>query len=103
MEFNKEFEEHLISAIKEAVNDSAPDLLSDMVHDNPDWWANELVSVFESTIKKALKEEKLVKEIIEKIMTEYIDELDVTQLAEEIIETKIKDTILDKITVEVKK
>lgn len=100
---SKEFEETLIEAIKEAVTDSAPDLFSDMVHDNPTWWADELVSVFESTVKKALKEEKLVKEIIERIMSEYIDGLDVTQLAEEIIEAKIKDTILDKITVEVKK
>ena len=101
--FSEEFEKTLIEAIKEAVDDTAIDLLGDMVKDNPDWWSEKLKDVFESTIKKALKDERLIRQIIQDILGDYLSDIDLRSLASEIIEEKIKDSILDKITVEVKK
>lgn len=100
---SKEFEETLIEAIKEAVDDSAVDLFSDMVQDDPEWWSSKLVEIFTDTVKKALKDERLVTQILREILGEYISDIDLSAIASEIIEEKIKDSLLDKITVEVKK
>lgn len=101
--FSEEFEKTLIEAIKEAVDDSAVELFSDMTRDNPDWWSEKLVKVFTDTVKKALKDEELVTNILREIFVEFINDIDLEALASEIIEEKIKSSILDKITVEVKK
>jgi len=101
--FSKEFEETLIEAIKEAVDDSAVDLFSDMVKDDPEWWSSKLVEVFTDTVKKALKDERLVTQILREILGEYLSDIDLNVMASEVIEEKIKDSLLDKITVEVKK
>ena len=100
--FNEEFEKTLIEAIKEAVDDSAVELFSDMTRDNPDWWSEKLVKVFTDTVKKALKDEELVTNILREIFVEFINDIDLEVMASEIIEEKIKSSILNKITVEVK-
>lgn len=100
---SKEFEETLIEAIKEAVDDSALDLFSDMVKDNPEWWSSKLVDVFTDTVKKALKDERLVTQILREILGEYMSDIDLSVMASEIIEEKIKDSLLDKLIVEIKK
>lgn len=101
--FSEEFEKTLIDAIKEAVDDCSIDLLSDMVEDNPDWWSEKIRKFCEDTIMKAIKDERLVKQIIQDILGDYLSDIDLEVLASEIIEDKIKSSILDKITVEVKK
>lgn len=101
--FSEEFEEHLKEALKEAVRDCAPDLLSDMVRDNPDWWSRALGEVYEETIKKALKDDKLIKAIMYEIVGVYLYDVDLQKVASEIIEEKLKSSVLDKITVEVKR
>lgn len=101
--FNKDFEETLIKAIKEALDDCAIDLLSDMVKDNPDWWSEKIRKFCEDTLMKALKDEGLVNQIIQDILADYISAIDLEEMASEIIEEKIKSSILDKVTVEVKK
>lgn len=101
--FSEEFEKILIEAIKEAVSDCSLDLLSDMVKDNPEWWSETIRKFCEDTIKKALKDERLIKQIIQDILGDYLSDIDLEVMASEIIEEKIKDSILDKITVEVKK
>ena len=101
--FSEEFEKTLIEAIKEAVNDSSLDLLCDMVKDNPDWWSETIRKFCEDTIKKALKDDRLIRQIIQDILGDYLSDIDLEVMASEIIEEKIKDSILDKITVEVKK
>jgi len=101
--FSEDFEKTLIEAIKEAVDDCSIDLLSDMVKDNPDWWAGEIKEVFTDTIKKALKDAELIKAVVSEMLAEYLSEIDLQIMASEIIEEKIKDSILDKISVEVKK
>lgn len=103
MEFSKDFEETLIKAIKEALDGCSIDLLSDMVRDNPEWWSETIRKFCEDTIKKALKDDKLIKQIIQDILGDYLSDIDLEVMASEIIEEKIKDSILDKITVEVKK
>jgi len=101
--FNEEFEKTLIEAVKEAVNDSSLDLLSDMVRDNPDWWSETIRNFCEDTIKKALKDDRLIKQIVQDILGDYLSDIDLEVMASEILEEKIKDSILDKITVEIKK
>lgn len=101
--FSEEFEKTLIEAIKEAVDDSAVELFSDITRDNPDWWSEKLVKVFTDTVKKALKDEELVTNILREIFVEFINDIDLEAMASEIIEEKIKSSILNKITVEVKK
>lgn len=101
--FSEEFEKTLIEAIKEAVDDSAVELFSDMTRDNPDWWSEKLVKVFTDTVKKALKDEELVTNILREIFVEFINDIDLEAMASEIVEEKIKSSILNKITVEVKK
>ena len=101
--FSEEFEKTLIEAIKGAVDDSAIDLLSDMVKDNPEWWSETIRKFCEDTIKKALKDDRLIKQIIQDILGDYLSDIDLEVMASELIEEKIKDSILDKITVEVKK
>ena len=103
MEFSKDFEKTLIQAIKEALDDCAIDLLSDMVRDNPEWWSETIRKFCEDTIKKALQDERLIKQIIQDILGEYLSDIDLEVMASKIIEEKIKSSILDKITVEVKK
>lgn len=100
--FSEEFEKTLIEAIKEAVDDSALDLLNDMVKDNPEWWSETIRKFCEDTIKKALKDDKLIKQIIQDILGDFLSDIDLEVMASEIIEEKIKDSILNKITVEVK-
>lgn len=100
--FSEEFEKTLIEAIKEAVDDSALDLLNDMVKDNPEWWSETIRKFCEDTIKKALKDDKLIRQIIQDILGDFLSDIDLEVMASEIVEEKIKDSILDKITVEVK-
>lgn len=101
--FSEEFEKTLIEAIKEAVNDCSIDLLNDMVRDNPEWWSETIREFCEGTINKALKDERLIKQTIQDILGDYLSDINLEVMASEIIEAKIKDSILDKITVEVKK
>ena len=101
--FSEEFEQTLIKAIKEAVDDCSIDLLSDMVKDNPEWWSETIRNFCEDTIKKALKDERLIKQIIQDILGDFLSDIDLEVMASEIIEEKIKSSVLDKITVEVKK
>lgn len=101
--FSEEFEKTLIEAIKEAVDDCSIDLLSDMVKDNPEWWSETIRKFCEDTLMKALKDERLVRQIIQDILGDYLSDIDLEVMASEIIEEKIKDSILDKIIVEVKK
>ena len=103
MLFSKDFEETLIKAIKEALDDCSVDLLSDMVRDNPEWWSETIRKFCEDTIKKALQDDRLIKQIIQDILVEYLSDIDLEVMASKIIEEKIKSSILDKITVEVKK
>ena len=103
MLFSKDFEETLIKAIKEALDDCSVDLLSDMVRDNPEWWSETIRKFCEDTIKKALRDDRLIKQIIQDILGDYLSDIDLEVMASKIIEEKIKSSILDKITVEVKK
>ena len=103
MLFSKDFEETLIKAIKEALDDCSVDLLSDMVRDNPKWWSETIRKFCEDTIKKALQDDRLIKQIIQDILGDYLSDIDLEVMASKIIEEKIKSSILDKITVEVKK
>ena len=103
MEFSKDFEETLIKAIKEALDGCSIDLLSDMVRDNPEWWSETIRKFCEDTIKKALQDDRLIKQIIQDILGDYLSDIDLEVIASDIIEDKIKNSILDKITVEVKK
>jgi len=101
--FNEEFENALIDSIKEAVDNSAVDILSDMVSDNPDWWSAKIREVFEETITKALKDDRFVKQTVSDFLSDYLNEIDLQVMASEILEDRIKDAIIDKLVVEVKK
>ena len=70
MLISKEFEKHILECLKEAIEDASPDLFNDLVEDNPDFWAQQLNSVFKKQVKLALQDKRLLKEILREILEE---------------------------------
>lgn len=70
MLITKEFERELVVALKEAINDAAPDLFDDLTRDNPEFWANQLNTIFKKQVKLALQDKRLLREILIQIIDE---------------------------------
>ena len=73
MLISKEFEKHILECLKEAIQDAAPDLFDDLVADNPEYWAGQLNSIFLKEVKLALKDKRLMREILLEIIEEQYD------------------------------
>lgn len=88
------FEETLVQSVKDAITEAiacnGTDLLSDMVHDNPDWWAEEAHKAVKTTLELAVKHKELTKEIIK----EFLEEYDVYEM----LRVQINDTLHSMIT-----
>lgn len=87
-----QIEDMIKEAVLNAIGDIGVDLVSDMVHSNTDWWANQVVKVLEPSLKKALedKADRLLKEILEEVVKEHCDNNLVESLAQTIVETKLQ-------------
>lgn len=66
----KEFEKNILECLKEAVNESAPDLFNDIVEENPEFWADQLKTLFNKQMRLALQDRRLIKEILKELIAE---------------------------------
>lgn len=82
----KDFEEKVIEAIKNAIDEIGPGLFDDITKDNPEWYTEKLKEVFCKEITKALKNKKLIKEVVLEILSEQVD-------FEAIVEEQVKNQI----------
>lgn len=79
-------------AVQDHLMDCAGDLIADMVHNDPVWWAERVTEVVTPALKKALQDtaRPLLKQIITEMVREYIEgssiiEDTVQQAAEELV------------------
>lgn len=86
-------EEAIVEAVKnglkELIMDSGVDLVSDMVQDNPSWWAEEAHKLVHLSIEEASKN----KGLIEAVIKEYLTELDVDAIVQSKVEEKLDSLI----------
>lgn len=66
----KEFENHILSCLKDAIESEGPDLFNDIVEENPDYWAEQLNNLFQTQLTKALKDKRLLKEVLKQLLEE---------------------------------
>lgn len=88
-DFEKELVQSFKDAVKESLEDSTVDLISDMVRDNPDWWASEA----HQAVKTALTEAAKCKELIQEIVKEYLTEMDIGAILREQIQNRLESMI----------
>lgn len=92
-------------AVKDYLEDQTVDLVSDMVEDNPCWWAEQVSSVIQPALKTAIKDaaERLLTPILKEIVGEVIDVASLEDRANDIAESAVKELLRDrlKVTVEV--
>ena len=62
-------------AVQDRLSDCAADLIADMVHNDPVWWAERVTEVVTPALKKALHDaaRPLLKQIITEAVREYIE------------------------------
>lgn len=88
-DFEKELVQSFKEAVKESLSDSTVDLISDMVHGNPDWWAGEA----HQAVKTALTEAAKCKELVQEIVKEYLTEIEIDAIVEEQIQKQLDSKI----------
>lgn len=79
-------------SIEEAIENRGLDLISDMVEDNPDWWARQVSKVLDPALKKALMSttKALLKACAEEAVKEYCEDNMLSNLIEESVKEHIK-------------
>lgn len=102
MDLNEIIEEQLKTSITNAIKDCGPDIVSDMVRDNPDWWTRDIREVFETSIKKALKNDKLIREVLLEILADRIDDETIERSISDLASDKIEDILSKKIQITIK-
>ena len=62
-------------AIKDHMDDCATDLIADMVHNDPVWWAERVAEVVTPALRKALQDtaRPLLKQVIEEMVRGYLE------------------------------
>ena len=80
----KEFEKHILTCLKDAIETESPNLFDDIVEENPDYWATQLNTIFKTQITKALKDKKFLKEVLTQILEDQYG-------VEDIIKDVLKD------------
>lgn len=62
-------------AIKDHLDDCATDLIADMVHSDPVWWAERVSEVVTPALRKALQDtaKPLLKQVIEEMVRDYLE------------------------------
>lgn len=92
-------------AVKDYLEDQTVDLVSDMVRDNPDWWAEQVSSVIQPALKKAIEDsaDRLLIPILKEIVGEVVDVASLEDRAIILAESAVKGLLRDKfkVTVEV--
>ena len=96
-----DIEGYIVNAIKENLDDCIVDLISDMSHDNPDWWAGHLNKVLEPALKKALQDasNNLLRELCDQALEEFCSggrlEDIVNEEAREFVQSKLAGLRID--------
>lgn len=90
-------------AVEKYLEDQTVDLVSDMVQDNPDWWAEQVSTVIQPALKKAIKDsaERLLTPILKELVGEVIDVASLEDRANDIAESAVKDLLQGKLKVSV--
>lgn len=86
----------LQESCEDAFEQIGVDLVSDMVHNNPDWWAEKVATLVNESLRKALNDKvhDILKEILRELVEELVDDDYIEDIAQEIIEEKLKNVNL---------
>ena len=92
-------------AIEDHLDDCATDLIADMVHNDPVWWAERVSEVVAPALRKALQDtaRPLLKQIITEMVREYIEGSSIIEdTAQHAAEELVSDMLAKKLQVTMK-
>lgn len=96
MKMNIDINKILQESCENAFAQIVVDLVSNMVHDNPDWCSEKAAALVNEALRKALNDNayEVMKKIIRALVEEPVDDEYIEDVAREVIEKKLKNVSL---------